>query len=295
MKRFGAVRLATAGILAGSGSAQACCWWPFGGWGGGYGYSAPSYGTYSAMYAPAYPAYPTYSVSYSSGMSNNCCAPVCCDPCGCGSSCAGGACVGGACGGTTPAVGGSLKPQIDENFSAPEGTYDKAPAAKPKPEARPAAPAGTTPEPEPAEETFTPVAPRRPAATPPDDFGSSTPEPAPFGADNEISNKPPMPEITVPSPEAPVEKPEALKPAEGSDSFQLEEKPAAEGINPQASRPGRTVLAEQASDLREVVPSRRLAVKTSSAAAKSTSISHSTNSNRVRWISAPMAEGHQRL
>ncbi len=290
MKRFGALLLATAGMLAGSGSAQACCWWLFGGWGGGYGYNAPSYGTYSAMYAPAYPV---YSVSYSSGMGNNCCAPVCCDPCGCGNSCAGGACAGGACAGTTSSSGGSLKPQMDENFSAPEGTYDKSPTAKPKPEARPVAPAATTPEP--AEETFTPVAPRRPATTPPDDFGSSPAEPAPFGADNEISNKPPMPEITVPANEAPAEKPDAPKPAEGSDSFMREEKPAAEGTNPQASRPGRTVIADRASDINEVLPSRRLAVKTSNSSLKGNSISHSTDSNRVRWISAPMTEGHQRL
>lgn len=289
MKRFGAVLLATVGMLAGSGSAQACCLWPFGAWGGGYGYNAPSYGTYSAMYAPAYRVYPSYNVSYSSGWANNCCAPVCCDPCACGSSCA-----GGACAGNTKSDSGSLKPQIDENFSPPEGTYDKPPAARTSPERPSAAPANTT-TPEPAEETFAPVAPRRPAANPADDFGSSPTEPAPFGVENEISNKPPMPEISAPAIEAPAGKTETEKPADGTDSFLPEEKPPAEATNPQASRPGRTVVADRSSSISEVLPSRRLAVKTIDASAKGQSISHSTESSRVRWISAPMAEGHQRL
>lgn len=281
MKRFGAALLATAGLLAGSASVQACCWWPFG-WGGGYGYSAPTYGTYSAMYAPAFPV---YSASYAPVWGDACCAPVCCDPCGCGNNCA-----SGACAGTNSSNTGTLKPQIDNNFSEPAATYDKAPAAKPsttpdaEPDPRPRDPRRRN------EETFSAPATRRPATTPADDFGTST-EPAPFGADNEISNKPPLPELNDPATPAPAD-----KPAEGGDSFQPEVEPApASGTAPQASRPGRTVLAERSSQINEVLRSPRLATRTAVAPAANRSASQTATASRVRWISAPMAEGHQRL
>ncbi|MFN7264814.1 MAG: hypothetical protein ACK5T5_07790, partial [Phenylobacterium sp.] len=59
---------------------------------------------------------------------------VCCDPCGCGNNCA-----SGACAGTNSSNTGTLKPQIDNNFSEPAATYDKAPAAKGKARKAPAA------------------------------------------------------------------------------------------------------------------------------------------------------------
>jgi hypothetical protein len=112
MKRLIATVLAVGFSVATSGSATACCLWPFGGWwGAGYG------GYYSAGYAPYVPPMGYYSAGYAP---MDCCAPVCCDPCGAGG------CSSGSCVGTNPA--GSLKPETDSNFekgTRDNGTYDE--------------------------------------------------------------------------------------------------------------------------------------------------------------------------
>jgi len=326
MKRLAALVLAAATGAIGAAPAQACWWWPWGmgayGYNAGYGagYAAPSYPVYGAAYRPAWGL--GYSVGYAS-FGSNCCVPACCDPCG--NACGGGACANGACAGTSGAQpGSSLKPQVDTNFQGGSGTYDADPAVPggarrtPAPQ-DPVAPA-TTPA---TDATFdAPATPRRSApAGSTDDFNSSgaaTEEITPFGAETGVSNKPPVPEIKdldpvqpdatfAPIPDraapaadpaaAPAADPAASKPAAGTDSGDAflpvePTAPAPQPAAPEARRalPG-SVVASQSSRMHEVLRPARLAQKPASAS----SLTLKPVPDQVRWISAPLSEGHVRL
>lgn len=326
MKRLAALILAAATGVIGAAPAQACWFWP---WGMGYyGYSAGYGGQYGA---PAYPSYnvgyrPSWGMGYPQGFAaytGSCCAPVCCDPCG--GACSGGACAGGACGGTGGAQsGGSLKPQVDSNFQGGSGTYDADPATPAGPRRAPAGKAADPADPSGSDATFdAPATPRRPApAGSTDDFNSSgaaTEEITPFGAETGVSNKPPVPEIKdldpvqpdstfAPEPApaeaqpatdaaAPAADPAAGKPAAedtGSGDAFLPVEPTAPAPKPAVPEARRTlpgsVVAGQGSRMHEVLRPARLAQKPASG-----SLTQKPVPDAVRWISAPLSEGHARL
>lgn len=329
MKRLAALILAAATGAIGAAPAQACWFWPWGmgyyGYNAGYGgqYAAPSYPSYNVGYRPAWGL--GYPLGYSA-YGSSCCAPVCCDPCG--GACAGGACASGACAGTSGAQsGGSLKPQVDSNFQGGSGTYDADPAA-PSGTRRTPAPKTTDPADAPGSDaTFdAPATPRRSApAGSTDDFNSSgaaTEEITPFGAETGVSNKPPVPEIKdldpvqpdstfapepapaadaaaqpAADPAAPAADPAAGKPATeeaGSGDAFLPVEPTAPAPKPAAPEARRALpgsaVASQGSRMHEVLRPGRLAQKPSG-----TSLTQKPVPDKVRWISAPLAEGHARL
>jgi hypothetical protein len=291
MKRLIATVLTICLVVASSGSASACCLWPFGGWwGAGYG------GYYSAGYAPYVPQMGYYSAGYAP---SDCCAPACCDPCGAGG------CSSGSCVGTNPS--GSLKPETDTNFE--KGTkendtydeFDRAPRRRQDDLDRTLDPADSQ-------------ARKRPVDPDPvDDFrsrpmgGTAADDPA-FELDpagEQIKNKPPMddPAVDIPpvdsvDPAAPM-----IDPTPGTgdtDSFLDLDKKAN----------GSTKLEEPESSLQtfsstfnEVVAPKRLASRSlpatgskakTSFAGKSSDDKSQTNAP-VRWISVPMPEGNVRL
>jgi hypothetical protein len=326
MKRLAALVLAAATGAIGAAPVQACWWWPWGmgsyGYSAGYGgqYAVPSYPVYGAAWRPALGA--GYPMGYASmgAVGANCCAPICCDPCG--NSCSGGACGNSACAGTGEAQSGSsLKPQVDSNFQGGSGTYDADPTAPAGGRRTPVPKDPVTPADQPATDaTFdAPATPRRstPAGST-DDFnasGAATEEITPFGAETGVSNKPPVPEIKdldpvqpestfapEPAPAAPAEAQPAADPAAGKpaaeetgsgDAFLPVEPtaPAPKPAVPEARRttPG-SVVAGQSSRMHEVLRPARLAQKPAVG-----SLTVRPVPDRVRWISAPLAEGHARL
>lgn len=317
MKSLAALILAAATGAIGATPAQACWFWPWGmgyyGYNAGYGgqYAAPSYPSYNVGYRPAWGlGYPLGYSAYGSAYGSSCCASVCCDPCG--GACAGGACAGGACAGTTGAQsGGSLKPQSDSNFEGGSGAYDAAPDAPAGTRRTPAAKTTDPADVPGSDATFdAPATPRRSVpAVSTDDFNSSgaaTEEITPFGAETGVSNKPPVPEIKDLDPVQPdstfAPEPAAADPAAGkpateeagsSDAF-LPVEPTAPAPKPAAPKARRVLpgsaVASQGSRMHEVLRPGRLAIKPSG-----TSLTQKPVPDKVRWISAPLSEGHARL
>jgi hypothetical protein len=294
MKRLIATVLTVGLFVASSGSASACCLWPFGGWwGAGYG------GYYSAGYAPYVPPMGYYSAGYAP---MDCCAPACCDPCGAGG------CSSGSCVGTNPA--GSLKPETDTNFekgTKDNGTYDEFDRNPPRRSRddldQPLDPADSQ-------------ARKRPVDPDPvDDFrsrpmgGTAADDPA-FELDpagGQINNKPPMddsaldiPPVDSASPaDSPAPMNEAAPGAGDTESFLDLDKKANETKVEEIQIPLRSV----SSTFNEVVAPKRLASRSLPAAApkaktsfagKSTDDKSRSNAP-VRWISVPMPEGNVRL
>ena len=291
MKRLIATVLAVGFSVATSGSASACCLWPFGGWwGAGYG------GYYSAGYAPYVPQMGYYAAGYAP---TDCCAPSCCDPCGAGG------CSSGSCVGTNPA--GSLKPETDTNFekgTKDNGTYDNFDRSPLRPRQND------------LDRTLDPAdsqARKRPDdAGQVDDFrarpmgGAAADDPA-FELDpagGQINNKPPMDDAALDIPPvdnaAPADSAAPMnEPAPGSgdtESFLDIDKKANEAKV-------QSQLKTVSSTFNEVVASKRLASRslpaTSSKAKTSFAGKSSDGKARsnapVRWISVPMPEGNVRL
>ena len=292
MKRLIATVLTIGVFVASSGSASACCLWPFGGWwGAGYG------GYYSAGYAPYVPQMGYYAAGYAP---TDCCAPACCDPCGAGG------CSSGACVGTNPA--GSLKPETDTNFEKSRkenNTYDEFDRA---PNRRRQNDLDQPLDPADSQARTRPVDP-----DPVDDFrsrpmgGTAADDPS-FELDpagEQIKNKPPMddPALDIPpvdsaDPAAPITEP---APNTGdTDSFLDLDKKAN----------GSTKVEEPESSFRpfsstfnEVVAPKRLASRSLPASGSKAKISFAGKSSddksqtkaTVRWISVPMPESNVRL
>lgn len=292
MKRLIATILAVGFSVATSGSASACCLWPFGGWwGAGYG------GYYSAGYAPYVPPMGYYSAGYAP---MDCCAPACCDPCG------GGGCSSGSCVGTNPS--GSLKPETDSNFE--KGTkdsetydeFDRAPLRRRQDDL------DRTLDPADSQARKRPVDP-----DPVDDFrsrpmgGTAADDPA-FELDpagGQINNKPPMddsaldiPPVDAVDPAAPMNEPAPA--GGGTDSFL--DLDAKANDSTKVEEPENS-LKTFSSTFNEVVAPKRLASRslpaTNSKAKTSFAGKSSDDKSRsnvpVRWISVPMPEGNVRL
>ncbi|MFM7058564.1 MAG: hypothetical protein ACKO2P_16745 [Planctomycetota bacterium] len=276
--------LATCWLALAANSAHACCLWPFCGWGMGYGpaypMAAPGWGTYSASYAPWYPnpVMPAW---------NACCPTTCCDPC---NNCSTSAC--GTPTQNTSGTSGSRKPQTDPAFQERRSTPandDVPPSSRTLPPVENLSqPADTTPT-----DTFTPP-PRRQPAAPADSFSAPADNatPAPFDANESISNKPPVTdpaETNSPNP--------TNDPNPPADSFGA---PDPDNSQPPANGPQtRRSPTSQSSQLAEVTAPKRLAPSLRALPA-----SHSPSSNktptvnsrdRLRWISNPAPDTHVRL
>lgn len=267
-------------------------------------YGSPSYTSFYGSYSSASPSYgccgtaaPAYSVSYGSG--GNCCCPTaCCDPCGscgspCGSGCASGSCGSGSCAGVSPA--GSLKPAQDpiSEKKSPDYEGDTRPRRF-----DPDAGSG-------ADESLDPVAPRdrtdifgRPNEGAGSDTGSGTfQENKPDPALDRTLEKPPMTD--------PLDG-KSLDPVDSNPGNPVDEKTFYEETTKpsnSASR-GRDVVIARTSSLSEVIAPKRLASRPLPASQRSTSSSkladksHNTKSDSsrpLRWISAPLADGHVQL
>lgn len=293
MKRLIATVLVVGFSVATSGSASACCLWPFGGWwGAGYG------GYYSAGYAPYVPPMGYYGAAYAP---SDCCAPACCDPCGAGG------CSSGSCAGTNPS--GSLKPESDSNFE--KGTkdnntydeFDRSPSRRRQDDLdnRPLDPADSQTRKLPVDQA------------PVDDFrsrpmgGTAADEPA-FEldpADEQIKKKPPMddPALDIP----PVDAAEPASPmttpapsTDDTDTFLDLDKKANDSSKTEEPA---NAFQTFSSTFNEVVAPKRLASRSlpatgsqgkTSFAGKSSDDKSRANSS-VRWISVPMPEGNVRL
>jgi len=278
MKRVFHGMLLVVGLLVSANGAQACCLWPFGGW---YGAGYPSYGYsgYGYGYTAGYPMFgtPVYTVGYGSA----CCAPsCCCDPC-CGGSCASGSC------GASSTNTNSLKPTTDPNFRDKDpADYDRSndPILNRR---RSTDPVEQDPAIDPLPNRRRPLDPVDPDPAKSDDFKSGNDPNPELGNDgNMFQQKPAVPDLKDMPPA------EQKDPAE-QDMFLPEEKPA----EPQASVPGRSVIAEQSSRMDEVIQPRRLASRSVPARRPATSVAGTKQDNAVpvRWISLPMAEGNVRL
>ena len=278
-------------------------------WGAGYygsqSYYAPSYTSYygSPSYTSFYgssnygsPSYgccgtaaPVYAVSYGSSGSG-CCAPSCCAPCcdPCGSGCASGSCLG-----STPA--GTLKPAQDPISDRKSPNYeDDIRSRRISPD---------------ADDNLAPVDEsgdifrRSKEGTGRDTGSDSTTDPGMFkddGVDPATERSNLKPEVqdpldgTTPNPD------ETLpgKPVDEKTFFDENKKPA------DTASLRRESLIARKSSLSEVIAPKRLASRSLPASQRSASgskladKSNNTKSDSprpLRWISAPLAEGHVQL
>lgn len=271
-------------------------------WGAGYygspAYYTPSYTSFyrSSSYGCCGTAAPVYAVGYGSGCcAPSCCATDCCDPCGAG-------CASGSCAGSTPA--GSLKPAQDPISDRKSPDYeDDTRSRRFDPDA--------TPRTKGTDDLLDPVESRdrtdmfdRPKAGTGSGSGSgSTADPPMFNdsvdpATERTNQKPPMTDPLDGKPVDQIENPDPGKPVDEKTFFD------------DATRPDNTaallresVIARTGS-LSEVLAPKRLASRSLPANLRATSgskladKSNNTKSDSprpLRWISAPLAEGHVQL
>ena len=290
MKPTATVLLTLASLLLNATTANACCLWPFCGWGYSANYPAaypvatPAWNSYSTYYTPWYPAPSAWNI---------CCPTACCNPC---DNCSIGNCATPA-NQASPATSGSLKPKSDPQFQ--DRRNSPAPNTSPNNRTLPPVdqlnqPANTEPEPAPTD-TFSPPPRRQPAnpTQPTDSFNSpqtnpaDSTEPSPFDSNDSISNKPPVSDPAEPNLPQPADN-NSTPPVDSFSTDPVEKSPAE---NPQSRRSSPT--SPNHSRVAELAPHKRLANTTRSnhpANTKAADIPH-----RVRWISAPTPANHARL
>ena len=289
--------LCAAALLATPANAQ--YWNPWSGWwGAGYygspAYAAPVYTSYYGSYNYGSPSYgccgtgaPAYAVSYGS-CGSGCCATSCCDSCG--SGCASGSCASGSCAGVAPA--GSLKPAQDPSFKEKATGYDD----------------------ETLPRTFTPDSTSsgsQGADDRKDQFrspGSDTDTGSDSGAGTGTGTK--MFDDTVdPALDRTNQKPpmtDPLDPVETDPGKAVDEKTFFEDPSKPANSAsrGRDAVITRTGSLSEVIAPKRLASRSlpvshrSAATSKLADKSSNTKSDSpqpLRWISAPLADGHVQL
>ncbi|MEZ6035027.1 MAG: hypothetical protein R3C17_18185 [Planctomycetaceae bacterium] len=298
--------------------ASACCLFPFGGWWGAgyYGspaytapayssyYSAPSYTSfYGAFSAPSYgccgTAAPAYSASYGSfgSYDGGCCTNSCCQS-SCGSGCA-----SGSCGGTTPA--GTLKPAQDPISDK------KAPSYEDDPRSRRFVPESRSPRDPAADDPLDPVNEKDRY----DRFERSrTRESEPANPGTDGTRNPGMFDTIDPQTERSNQKPEMpdvledleSEPADPGLGNEVDEKTFYEDKSNRDNTTSRSrdAVIARSSSLSEVIAPKRLASRSlpsgHRSAARSTLADKSSKTQSdaprpVRWISAPLADGHVQL
>jgi len=301
--------LCAAALFATTANAQ--YWNPWNGWWGtGYygspAYAAPVYSSYygsrsstsfygSANYGSSSwgccgTASPAYAVSYGSS-GNGCCATSCCDACGTG-------CASGSCAGVTPA--GSLKPAQDPNFQKKATDYDD------EIRSRTFNPDSTSPG---TDDLIDPVdsSVRKDLfGRPKEGTGGGTGSGSGAGTFEEDKTdpaldrtlqKPPMTDPQDGKTLDPVET-EPGNPVDAKTFFEDSSKPA-----DSASR-GRDAIIARTGSLSEVIAPKRLASRSLPVSQRSASASRlakkldntkSDSPRPLRWISAPLADGHVQL
>ena len=315
MKLFIRIGLSLCAAVLSAAPASAYCLFPFGGWwGAGYydspAYSAPSYSSYYGSpsytsyygggYSSAAPSYgccgtaaPDYSASYGS-YGSGCCATSCCDPCGSG-------CASGSCAGSTPA--GTLKPAQDpiSDRKTPDYEGDTRPRRF-----NPDAVSPRTPETDEAldnrDRTDQFRSPRSGTDTRSDSGTGSGTGPKMFDdtvdpAQERTNQKPPMTDPLGEKTLDPVEV-DPGKPIDEKTFFEDTSKP-----DNSASIRLESVIA-RTSSLSEVIVPKRLASRSLPASrypvsnnqmADKSNNTQSDSPRPIRWISAPLAEGHAQL
>ena len=263
-------------------------------------YGSPSYTSFYRSYSSGSPSYgccgtaaPAYSVSYGSS-GNGCCATPCCDPCGSG-------CASGSCAGISPS--GSLKPAQDpiSDKKSPDYEGDTRPRRF-DPNAAPGADDPLDPVDggarkdlfgRPQEGTDGGTGSGSGAGT----FEENKPDPALDPALDRTLQKPPMAD--------PLDG-KTLDPVESNPGTAVDETTFYEESSKPADRAsvGRDAVIARTSSLSEVIAPKRLASRTLAASRRSApgsklaDTSHNTKSDSprpLRWISAPLADGHLQL
>ena len=299
--------LCAAALFAAPANAQYRNPWS-GWWGAGYygspAYAAPVYTSYygsSSYGSPSYgccgTATPAYAVSYGS-YGSGCCATSCCDSCG--SGCASGSCASGSCAGVAPA--GSLKPAQDPISDKKTPDYEN------DTRSRRFNPDATTPGTQGADDPLDPVDSRDRT----DLFGR--PKAGTEGAGSGSGSGTFEEDKTDPVLDRSLQKPpmtdpldgKTLDPVESNPGTSVDEKTFLEDTSKpanSASRGGDVVITRTGS-LSEVIAPKRLASRSLPANQRSASgsrladKSNNTKSDSprpLRWISAPLADGHVQL
>lgn len=315
--------LCAAALFASTANAQYLNPWS-GWWGAGYygspAYSAPVYTSYygSPSYTSFYgsssssccgTAAPAYAVSYGSCgtgcCGSGCCTTSCCDACG--SGCASGSCTSGSCAGIAPA--GSLKPAQDpiSDKKTPDYEDDTRSRRFDPDAASPRAPRTNDPLDDPLNDRTDQF--RSPRSGTGTDTGSGTGtnmfEDAVDPALERTNQKPPMTDPLDGKALDPVDS-NSDPPADSSPGAPVDEKTFFEDTSKpdnSASR-GRDAVIARTGSLSEVIAPKRLASRSLPASHRSASGSQlADKSNKteadaprpLRWISAPLADGHVQL
>ena len=284
--------------------ANAQYWNPWSGWwGAGYygspAYAAPVYTSYygsSSYGSPSYgccgTATPAYAVSYGS-YGSGCCASSCCDACGSG-------CASGSCAGTVPS--GSLKPAQDPISDKKSPDYED------DTRSRRFDPDATTPSTPRVVDPLDPIDSRdrtdlfgRPkAGTEGAGSGSGS------GTFEEDKTDPVLDRSLQKPPMADPLDGKTLDPVESSPGTPVDGKTFLEDTSKPANSAsrGRDVVIARTGSLSEVIAPKRLASRSlpasqrSASAGKLANQSNNTKSDSprpLRWISAPLADGHVQL
>lgn len=321
MKLFIKTCVSLCAVVAMTTPASACCWFPFGGWwGAGYN-AAPAY---SSNYAPSYTSYygsPAYSSFYGAGsmmapMSGccgtaapayaasygsygaGCCTNSCCDSCGSGG------CASGSCVGTEPV--GSLKPATDPISNKSKPAYDDEPRTRtfpsdtdnPRPRSR-----DLDPGLDPLDDTNKKDMFDRPAGGTGRTGVDTDTEKDPFPADDGLNfgrdrdtQKPPM--------EDPLDG-TTIDPVDENPATPKDDKTFIDGTTtPSETSRGRDTVIARTSALSEVIAPKRLASRSLPSTSRSVSSSKvagkvdsqkKVQQKSLRWISAPLPNGHASL
>ena len=270
--------LCAAAVFATSANAQ--YWNPWSGWWGAGYYGSPVY---------AAPVYTTYYGSYNSGFSSygGCCATSCCDACS--SGCSSGSCGSGSCVGSTSS--GSLKPSQDPISDKKSPAYEGETRSR--------------------EFNSDAVSPRTPATEDAlddrtDQFRSPRPNP---GTGTKMFD-----ETVDPARERANQKPPMIDPLDGKALDPIESSPVTpideKTFFEDTSKPdnsvsrGRDAVIARTGSLSEVIAPKRLAsrslpaTKHAASSSKLADKSYDAKSDSprpIRWISAPLADGHVQL
>jgi hypothetical protein len=327
------IRIALSVCIAALSAAPAsACWlYPFGGWWGAGYYGSPAYSApmYSSYYAPSYtsyygsPSYTSYygSTSYASSYgsfsspSYGCCgnsAPVytasygsygggCCDNSCCQSSCGSG-CASNSCVGTTPA--GTLKPAQDPISDRKTPDYEDNDSRRFVPRSTPRNNDALDPvnEPDRLDPFVRPGTEDGARPNPGTGAGSGRDPGGMFDdgidpARERTNQKPPMSDPLNEEELDPI-KPELGNPVDEKTFFDDTSTPD------NTTYRGSNAVMARTSSLSEVIAPKRLASRSlpaslrpvsSSALADKSNNPKSDSPRPIRWISAPLADGHVQL
>lgn len=299
MKLFIRICLSLCAAALCSTPANAQYWNPWSGWWGAGYYGSPAYAApvYTSYYgSPSYgccgTATPAYAVSYGS-CGSGCCGSACCDACGSG-------CASGSCAGTAPS--GLLKPAQDPISDKKTPDYEN------DTRSRRFNPDATAPDTQGADDPLDPVDTRDRT----DLFGR--PKAGTEGAGSGSGSGTFEEDKTDPVLDRSLQKPPMTDPLDGKTLDPVDSNPGTpvdektffeEPTKPDTSASrGRDAVIASTGSLSEVIAPKRLASRSLPASQRSASASRladksnntkSDSPRPLRWISAPLADGHVQL